>query len=251
MDAVYRLRGLDVPCGDRVVLGFRLRGAVLHLDPYIPRAWRRFEIAFRYHGSRYEITVENHRGVSRGLVQIEVDGRSLASGSASLPLTADGATHRVRHPGVRTPSREFRHPAGSAGSVSGGSVGGPVYAEALSARSVVVRSEIRPRDASGVGARAALLLLLLQGGTHACGLLPASWGALFRGHRSLLSVARPLLLHRRPLGTLAQLDRNARGRPAVRACPVLAPAVTGPRARAPPWAHGEHRLGFHLLKPER
>jgi cyclic beta-1,2-glucan synthetase len=78
------------------LLGFRLRGAVLHLDPCIPRAWRRFEIAFRYHGSRYEITVENPRGVSRGIAQIEVDGRILASGSASLPLSADGATHRVR-----------------------------------------------------------------------------------------------------------------------------------------------------------
>ena len=46
------------------LLGFRLRGAVLHLDPCIPRAWRRFEIAFRYHASRYEITVENPSGVS-------------------------------------------------------------------------------------------------------------------------------------------------------------------------------------------
>ncbi len=78
------------------LLGFRLRGAVLHLDPCIPRAWRRFEITFRYHGSRYEITVENPRGVSRGIAQIEVDGRVLESGSVSLPLSADGATHRVR-----------------------------------------------------------------------------------------------------------------------------------------------------------
>jgi cyclic beta-1,2-glucan glucanotransferase len=78
------------------LLGFRLRGAVLHLDPCIPRAWRRFEIRFRYHGSRYEITVENPRGMSRGIAQIEVDGSSLAPGSASLPLTADGAIHRVR-----------------------------------------------------------------------------------------------------------------------------------------------------------
>jgi cyclic beta-1,2-glucan synthetase len=78
------------------LLGFRLRGAVLHLDPCIPRAWRRFEITFRYHASRYEITVENPRGVSRGIAQIEVDGSSLSSGSASLPLNADGATHRVR-----------------------------------------------------------------------------------------------------------------------------------------------------------
>jgi cyclic beta-1,2-glucan synthetase len=78
------------------LLGFRLRGAVLHLDPCIPRAWRRFEITFRYHGSRYEITVENPRGVMRGLATVEVDGTLLAPGSAGLPLTADGARHRVR-----------------------------------------------------------------------------------------------------------------------------------------------------------
>ena len=48
-------------------IGFRLRGATLHLDPCIPRAWRRFDITFRYHASRYEITVENPRGVTRGM----------------------------------------------------------------------------------------------------------------------------------------------------------------------------------------
>jgi cyclic beta-1,2-glucan synthetase len=78
------------------LLGFRLRGAVLHLDPCIPRAWRRFAITFRYHGSRYEITIENPRGVTRGIARIEVDGSVLPAGSTSLPLTADGAAHRVR-----------------------------------------------------------------------------------------------------------------------------------------------------------
>jgi cyclic beta-1,2-glucan synthetase len=78
------------------LLGFRLRGAVLHLDPCIPRAWRGFEITFRYHGSRYEITVENPHAVTRGIARIEVDGHPLAPGSTSLPLTADGASHRVR-----------------------------------------------------------------------------------------------------------------------------------------------------------
>jgi cyclic beta-1,2-glucan synthetase len=77
------------------LLGFRVRGAVLHLDPCIPRAWRRFEITFRYHASRYEITVENPRGVTRGISGVEVDGVPLPPG-ASLPLVADGATHRVR-----------------------------------------------------------------------------------------------------------------------------------------------------------
>ena len=74
-------------------------------------------------------------------------------------------------------------------------------------RSVVARSEIRSRGGSGVGARAALLLLLLQGGTHACGLLPASWGAFLGGHRSLLSVLDGFRWSGRP--RRGQLDRNA------------------------------------------
>jgi len=82
--------------GIESLLGFRLRGAVLHLDPCIPRAWRGFEITFRYHASRYKITVENPRGVTRGISTVEVDGTPLASGSAGLPLTDDGATRRVR-----------------------------------------------------------------------------------------------------------------------------------------------------------
>ncbi|HWC04555.1 MAG TPA: glucoamylase family protein [Methylomirabilota bacterium] len=78
------------------LLGFRLRGAVLHLDPCIPRAWRRYDITFRYHASRYEITVENPSGVSRGVSAIEVDGTPLGLPAMGVPLTSDGATHRVR-----------------------------------------------------------------------------------------------------------------------------------------------------------
>jgi cyclic beta-1,2-glucan synthetase len=78
------------------LLGFQVRGAVLHLDPCIPRAWRRFEITFRYHASRYEISVDNPRGVTRGISRVEVDGTLLESGSASIRLTDDGATRRVR-----------------------------------------------------------------------------------------------------------------------------------------------------------
>ena len=78
------------------LLGFRLRGAVLSIDPCVPRAWRGFEIAFRYHGSRYEIVVQNPGGVSRGVASMEVDGTPLPSGSATVTLTDDGATHRIR-----------------------------------------------------------------------------------------------------------------------------------------------------------
>jgi cyclic beta-1,2-glucan synthetase len=78
------------------ILGFRLRGATLHMDPCIPRAWRGYEIAFRYHSARYELTVENPRGVTRGISSVELDGAGLEGGAAGIPLVDDGGTHRVR-----------------------------------------------------------------------------------------------------------------------------------------------------------
>ena len=59
------------------ILGFRLRGKTLLIDPCIPSSWRGFEITFRYHSARYEIAVENPRGVSRGVTYVELDGEAL------------------------------------------------------------------------------------------------------------------------------------------------------------------------------
>ena len=78
------------------MLGFRLRGAALFIEPCIPRIWGGFSIRFRYHASRYEITVENLRGVTRGVERVEVDGARVELGPEGLPLVDDGATHRVR-----------------------------------------------------------------------------------------------------------------------------------------------------------
>jgi cyclic beta-1,2-glucan synthetase len=78
------------------ILGVRLRGTRLYFDPCIPRAWRGFEITFRYHSSRYEIVVENPQGVTRGVSSVKLDGVSLAEGSMHIQLTDDGATHHVR-----------------------------------------------------------------------------------------------------------------------------------------------------------
>ena len=78
------------------ILGFRLRGTTLLLDPCIPRAWPGYEIDFRYHSARYEIVVENPQGVSRGVASSELDGQALPGGNAVIPLVDDGATHQVR-----------------------------------------------------------------------------------------------------------------------------------------------------------
>ncbi|MCJ7711025.1 MAG: phosphorylase, partial [Chloroflexi bacterium] len=82
--------------GIESILGFRLRGTMLVMDPCIARGWRGYEIAFRYRSARYEIVVENPNGVSRGVVSTELDGRSLPAGGAAVPLADDGTTHRVR-----------------------------------------------------------------------------------------------------------------------------------------------------------
>jgi cyclic beta-1,2-glucan synthetase len=78
------------------ILGVRLRGTTLHLDPCIPRAWPSYEATVRYHSSRYVIRVENPHQTMRGISAVEVDGVRLADWSAGIPLADDGATHHVR-----------------------------------------------------------------------------------------------------------------------------------------------------------
>jgi cyclic beta-1,2-glucan synthetase len=93
------------------ILGFRLRGTTLLLDPCIPRTWPSFEIQFRYHSARYDIRVENPDGVSRGIASMELDGMRLPGSQALVPLADDGAIHRVRvvlgDPAPRTAPRSL------------------------------------------------------------------------------------------------------------------------------------------------
>ena len=67
------------------ILGCRMRGASMLLDPCIPRAWKAFEITLRYRGARYEIKVENPNGVSRGLASLQLDGRQLDARQGLVP----------------------------------------------------------------------------------------------------------------------------------------------------------------------
>ena len=77
------------------ILGFRLRGTTLHLDPCIPHAWSRYRVTFRYHSASYDLTVENPRGATRGVSSVEVDGTSIPEGAREIPLVDDGRKHRI------------------------------------------------------------------------------------------------------------------------------------------------------------
>ncbi|HEX5066117.1 MAG TPA: hypothetical protein VFY49_08385, partial [Myxococcota bacterium] len=78
------------------ILGFRVQGDSLLLDPCIPEAWPGFEIVYKHRSARYEIVVENPRGVSRGVDSAMLDGSLLPAGEARVPLADDGAVHRVK-----------------------------------------------------------------------------------------------------------------------------------------------------------
>jgi cyclic beta-1,2-glucan synthetase len=66
------------------VLGIKLRGsdtgAVLTIEPSMPRDWPGFELTYRYRSSTYKIRVERSES---------------AEPSAVIQLTDDGATHEV------------------------------------------------------------------------------------------------------------------------------------------------------------
>jgi cyclic beta-1,2-glucan synthetase len=74
----------------------RIQGLSLQLDPCIPKTWPGFGIVFRYRSARYDIRVENPRGVSRGIVLAELDDKTLTEGQAWFPLADDGATHPIK-----------------------------------------------------------------------------------------------------------------------------------------------------------
>jgi cyclic beta-1,2-glucan synthetase len=77
------------------ILGFRLRGTTLIIDPCVPKAWPGFSMAFNYRSAHYDITVANPNGVSRGVSRIALDGHEVETSDARVSLADDGATHTI------------------------------------------------------------------------------------------------------------------------------------------------------------
>jgi cyclic beta-1,2-glucan synthetase len=76
------------------VLGFKLKGDRLRVEPCIPRSWREFEITYRHRTATYLIKVENPEAVCRGVGVIELDGVRLDV--SDISLADDGCTHQIR-----------------------------------------------------------------------------------------------------------------------------------------------------------
>jgi cyclic beta-1,2-glucan synthetase len=82
--------------GVESILGLRIEGDKLRLDPCIPASWPRFEITLRHGASRYAIVVENPQSVQRGVAAAEFDGAMVNARPLSIPLEDDGGAHRLQ-----------------------------------------------------------------------------------------------------------------------------------------------------------
>jgi cyclic beta-1,2-glucan synthetase len=75
------------------ILGLRIRGRALHIDPCIPHDWPGFEASIAWRSARYRVVVTNPEKVCRGVGSIRVDGAEAAT--RRVALLDDGGTHLV------------------------------------------------------------------------------------------------------------------------------------------------------------
>jgi cyclic beta-1,2-glucan synthetase len=78
------------------ILGLRIEGRSLFLDPCVPCDWPGFALVVRRGAARYEIVVDNPRGVQRGIANAELDGEAVSVRPLKIPLLDDGEVHRLR-----------------------------------------------------------------------------------------------------------------------------------------------------------
>src|SRR4051794_37446164 len=76
------------------ILGFRLHGDTLTLDPHIARDGPGFEIEYRHRSATYRIVMDNAAHVEGGVKEVWVDGQM--QGDRVIRLADDGRTHEVR-----------------------------------------------------------------------------------------------------------------------------------------------------------
>ena len=76
------------------VLGFKLRGETLRIEPAIPSYWDQFTMRYRRGDSHYEIIFENPDHVSSDVAWVELDGQRLTQ--LEIPLDGEPGHHIVR-----------------------------------------------------------------------------------------------------------------------------------------------------------
>jgi cyclic beta-1,2-glucan synthetase len=77
------------------ILGVRLSGASLHLEPCIPDSWPGFEVTLRRGSTRFDIRVDNPNGVAAGIASARMDGADVTERPLRFDLPDDGKSHEI------------------------------------------------------------------------------------------------------------------------------------------------------------
>lgn len=75
----------------RYMLGVRPQFDTLLIDPCVPADWKEFKMNRQWRGADFEITVENKKGVMKGVEKLLLDGREVES----IPVQEAGTKHTV------------------------------------------------------------------------------------------------------------------------------------------------------------
>jgi cyclic beta-1,2-glucan synthetase len=75
------------------VLGLKVHGDHMQLNPVIPGWWEGFHLRYRHGEAIYEIQVENPEGCERGVSWVEMDGQRMRDGV--IPLDRGLVKHRI------------------------------------------------------------------------------------------------------------------------------------------------------------
>ncbi len=77
------------------IVGLRVQGTRLRIDPCIPKQWPGLHVTFRHRSATYDIAIENPLGTGSGVFHARIDGETLADPSQGMALADDGKTHRI------------------------------------------------------------------------------------------------------------------------------------------------------------
>ncbi len=82
--------------GLEAILGIRIEGQELVIQPCIPRGWRRYDVQIRHGNTRYDIAVTNPFGATAGISHVELDHVTILRPPIRIALVDDRTTHLIR-----------------------------------------------------------------------------------------------------------------------------------------------------------